>query len=70
MLVETFPEDLPDTLSFQVRYLKSGAKCWIVELRDLVKMYSAHKKYFCGMKGKNVQQVAPEPEERASSKAG
>ena len=44
-LVESFPEDLPDNLNFQVGYFqgKQGAKRWIVEPRDLEKMYTVFK---------------------------
>ncbi len=36
-LVESFPDDVPDNLSFQIGYFhgKSSAKHWIVERRDL-----------------------------------
>lgn len=45
-LAESFPEDLPDDLSFKVGYFqgKSGSKRWIIEPRDLEKMYSLFKK--------------------------
>lgn len=41
-LVESFPNDLPDNLDFQVGYLegRNGTKRWIVEPRDLQRMYS------------------------------
>ena len=45
-LAESFPDDLAEDLSFQVGYFqgKQGAKRWIVEPRDLEKMYAAFKK--------------------------
>ena len=41
-LVESFPNDLPDSLDFQVGYLegRNGTKRWIVDARDLQRMYS------------------------------
>ena len=44
-LAESFPEDLPDNLNFQVGYFqgKSGGKRCIIESRDLEQMYSIFK---------------------------
>ena len=41
-LMESFPDDVPDHVSFQVGYFegKNSTKRWIVEPRDLQSMYS------------------------------
>jgi len=40
--MESFPDDVPDHVSFQVGYFegKNSTKRWIVEPRDLQSMYS------------------------------
>ncbi len=66
-LVESFPEELSDTLRFQVGYFKNNAKRWIVESRDLVKMYSAFKKgseILLWCEGKESTTTTTEPEEK------
>ena len=44
-LAESFPEEMPNDLNFQVGYFqgKSGGKRWIIESRDLERMYSCFK---------------------------